>query len=269
MSQTTRFETRDILLFLVVGIALAAIHYGLPVTIQNQLAFNHANPSPWAVFTAAYVHNSTRHLVANLAGFGIGVAVAYTLCELQGCRRWFRTTTVSFLIVLPVLVSLTSYLAFQSIGLEPTSRGFSGVVAGYGSFILVALARWTADRYGIEVGIIIGEGVLLLLLAELAIIYTGKPSLLVSALLVVGLGLLGGSLLRRGIEHERSAIDWRHFGFDVAFVGLIVILLCLFVYALFPAEIAASGLTVNIIAHGAGFVWGGVVSIGLNVLGLV
>lgn len=257
---------RDISLFLGVGITLATIHFYLPDAVQAQMAFNHANPSPWAIFTAAYVHNSTRHLIANLAGFGFGVTLAYILCVSQERRRWFWTTTISFLLVVPVLISLTDYLAFQSLGIEPMSRGFSGVVAGYGGFALVALAQLIADGYGIEVGIIVGEGILLLLLAEVAIIYTEKPPILVSTLIILGLSLLGASLLRKGLRREWSAMDLRHFSAEVAYTGLIAILLGLFVYALFPAKIAASESTVNIIAHGAGFIWGGVVSIGLIVL---
>ena len=261
MSRATKLEFRTVLPILLIGIALVVIHYGVPGELQTRLAFNHSNPAPWAFLTAAYVHASTMHLAKNLLGFGVGAVVAYQLCVLQGRRRWFLITTGAFLIVLPVLVSLSSYLAFQSLGLAPTSRGFSGVVAGYGGFVLVALARWVANRYGASVGRDVGQGILILLLGEVAIIYTGVPSPLVSAMLAVGLVLFGGSLLWRGGQREWMTGDRRQVAVDVLFVGLGGVLLGVFVWALFPATLVAGGRTVNVIAHFAGFVWGIVVAL--------
>lgn len=256
MSRSTQLELRTVLPILLIGIVLVVIHYGIPAEFQTRLAFHHSNPDPWAFLTAAYVHASTMHLAENLLGFGVGSVVAYQVCVLQGRRRWFWITTGIFLILLPVLVSLSSYLTFQSLGIAPTSRGFSGVVAGYGGFVLVALARWVADRHGAFIGRDVGQGILILLLSEVAIIYTGVPSLLVSTMLVVGLVLVGGSLLWRGVQREWTAADRRQVAVDVAFVGLEVVLLGVFVWSLFPAALVTGERTVNIIAHGAGFVWG-------------
>ena len=243
-----------------IGGVLVAIHFLLPVGIREQLAFDHEQFTPWSLLTAAYVHNSTQHLLNNLGGYGVGATIAYVLCVGQDRRRWFWTTIVGFLFVLPILVSLTSYVTFQALGIEPTTRGFSGVVAGFAGFILVALSRRIGDRYGASVGQSVGQGVFLILLGEIAVIYTGVPSLLVSSLLVVGLVLSFGSLGLRGLRRDWDPDERMELVLEGVFAGLVVVLLLVFVWALFPTTLVQDGTTTNIVAHGSGFLYGIAVS---------
>lgn len=244
-----------------IGGVLVAIHFLLPAGIQDQLAFDHGQFAPWSLLTAAYVHNSTQHLFNNLGGYGVGATIAYILCVGQDRRRWFWTTIAGFLLVLPILVSSTSYVAFQALGIEPTTRGFSGVVAGFAGFILVALVRHIGDRYGASAGQSVGQGVFLILLGEIAVIYTGVPSLLVSGLLVVGLLLSFGSLGLRGLRRDWDPDERTELVLEGVFSGLVVVLLLVFVWALFPTTLVRGGTTTNIVAHGSGLLYGVVVSI--------
>jgi len=243
-----------------IGGVLVAIHFLVPVGIQERLAFDHGQFTPWSLLTAAYVHNSTQHLLNNLGGYGVGATIAYILCVGQDRRRWFWMTIAGFLLVLPVLVSLASYVTFQALGIEPTTRGFSGVVAGFAGFILVALARHIGDRYGASVGQSVGQGVFLILLGEIAIIYTGVPSLIVSSLLVVGLVLSFGSLGLRGLRRDWDPDERTELVLEGVFAGLVVVLLIVFVRALFPTTLVQGGTTTNIVSHGLGFIFGAVVS---------
>lgn len=256
MVGTWRQTVRDGTVLAAIGTALLAVHFWVPVDVRAQLVFDHERVAPWSLLTAAYVHNSTQHLLGNLVGYGIGAAIAYLLCVGQDRRRWFWMTTSVFLIVLPILVNVTSYAAFQTLGLEPTSRGFSGVVAGFVGFILVALARQIADDYGLTVGWRVGQGVFLLLLGEISVIYTGMPSLLISGLLVVGLGLSFGQLGLQGLRQDWDATERRKVALDMVFAGLVVVLLIVYVWILFPATLVQRGTVTNIAAHGLGFLSG-------------
>ena len=265
---TGMLEDRRRTMFDAVGLAtiggvLIAIHFLVPVGIQEQLAFDHGQFAPWSLLTAAYVHNSTQHLLNNLGGYGVGATIAYILCAGQDRRRWFWMTIAGFLLVLPILVSLTSYVTFQALGIEPTTRGFSGVVAGFAGFILVALARHIGDRYGASAGQSVGQGVFLILIGEIAVIYTGVPSLIVSSLLVVGLVLSFGSLGVRGLRRDWDPDERTELVLEGVFVGLVVVLLLVYVWALFPTTLVQSGTTTNIVAHGLGFLWGGSIAVTL------
>jgi hypothetical protein len=239
-----------------IGGVLVAIHFLLPAGIQEQLAFDHEQFTPWSLLTAAYVHNSTQHLLNNLGGYGVGAIIAYILCVGQGRRRWFWITIAGFLFVLPILVNSTSYVAFQALGIEPTTRGFSGVVAGFAGFVLVALARRIGDRYGASAGQSVGQGVFLVLLGEIAVIYAGVPSLPLLGLLVVGLVLSFGSLGLRGLRRDWEPDERTELVLEGVFSGLVVVLLLVFVWALFPTTLVQGGTTTNIVGHGLGLLNG-------------
>lgn len=260
MRQSRRATLSDFVLIIAIAGVLTGLHFLIPVNIQEQLAFNHEQFAPWSLLTAAYFHASDTHLYGNLIGYFIGASVAYSLCDTQGQRRWFWTTTVTFLFVLPILVNLTSYAAFQSMGIETNSRGFSGVVAAYGGFILVALSRFIADQYNVMTGAFVGEAIFLVLLAELVVIYVGQPSLLVVGLLVIGLGMTLGQIGKRGIQNEWTENELQKIAIDTGFTVGVVVLLAAFVWVLFPATLIQSGNFTNIIGHGAGFLWGGLIS---------
>lgn len=241
---------------------MAAIHFLLPVGFRERLAFDHERFAPWTLLTAAYVHGSSQHLLGNLAGYSVGATVALVICERQDRRRWFWATTVSLLLALPIFVNATSHISFRALGIEPTSRGFSGVVAGFSGFVLVALARHLGDYYGRSTGWRIGSGVFLVLLGEVAVIYTGIPSPLFLTLLVAGFALSFGRLGLRGVQRNWSEDERDQITTDVAITGLVVLLLVVYVRALFPATLVRDGTTTNIVAHGSGFLLGAGIAVG-------
>jgi membrane associated rhomboid family serine protease len=208
------------------------------------------------LLTGAYVHGSTQHLLGNLVGLGIGAGIAYKLCDVQNRRQWFWETTAVFLLVLPVLVNLTDYAVFQMLELVLTSRGFSGVVAGYVGFVLVALASWLIDRHDRELGAYVGVAIFLVLMGEILVIYSGTPSLIALGLLGVGIVLTLGSVLWRGVHRSRTDEERRVLIAETAFVIGVMLLLAVFVWVMFPEDIMQDETVTNIIAHFAGFGWG-------------
>jgi hypothetical protein len=240
---------------------LVGVHYLVPEAIEAQLTFDHAHPVPWASVTAGYVHHSTQHLVSNLVGFCLGGGVVYALCRLQNRRRWFVSTTLLFLVFLPALVTATSFWAFHSLGVAPTSRGFSGVVAGYVGFIIVAVSRFVGTRSEQRVGVHVGTAIWIVLLTELLVIYEGVPSVLQVTLVGVGLTLTLGGVIVRGSRQEWSKASRRRVAIQTGFVTLVVAFLVMFVVVLFPHQIVRDGVTTNIVGHAAGVVWGMVLAI--------
>jgi hypothetical protein len=250
---------------LVAGL-LVGLHVGLPPLVRDQLAFDHEAFVPWTLLTSAYVHHSVNHLLNNAVGFLIAASVVYWLCWLLSMRRWFRVTVVSFLIVLPVLVNLTSYVVLGWVvpDASPIGRGFSGVVAGNAGFLFIAFVAWVAQQSSRGVAVFIGEGVGVLMAFVLALIHSGLE-LSVLGLTGVGIGLSGWGLSRESEESQVHA-QWREWLPELgAGIGVVLILLW-FLVALFPPEFVGSEMTTNIFADGAGFVWGAKLAVVVNKL---
>lgn len=238
---------------------LIAVHALVPPSLQAQLAFDHQAVAPWMVWTHAYVHTDWTHLLTNVAGYLSLGAVAYVLCRRLDARRWFWLTTAAFVVLLPVFVSLSSYVVLGWIGPAtlPPERGFSGVVAGFAGFVFVAFLLWVSREAGLAVTQAAGQGVILLMLWELSVIYAGWEEMLLSSGLIAGGLGLSWVLIFRAVSWPdvwtRRDAWWAELSFAV---GIVVVLLTA-VVALFPAELVSGGMFTNIFAHAAGFLWGG------------
>lgn len=263
-----RTGVRNFVPVLAVAGLLAAVHFLVPAGVQQALAFDHSRFRVYTLLTSAYVHNSDAHLYGNLVGYLVVATYSYMLCAAVGERRWFRRTFLVFLLVLPVLVNLASYAVYatQYPDITPVSRGFSGVVAGFAGFLLVALAVYVRERWSAELGGVVGVSTFLVLLASIDAVYAGRVRLPVGALVVTGIGLQVGSYAWEA-DLDVAELDWRRVGTDVGAVALVCCVLGFVVMALFPTEIVAGGAMTNVVAHAFGFVMGTLVATATNRVG--
>jgi hypothetical protein len=240
---------------------LVGIHVLVPSSVRAQLAFDHGAFVLWTLWTHAYVHNGWAHLLQNIGGFAAIAGVAYILCRVLNARRWFWVSTVAFLTVLPVLVSPSSYvlLGWFAPAATPVERGFSGIVAGFAGLVFVAFLVWVNREGGLAVTQAVGQMAVLLMLWELSVIYAGWIDVWVTALAAFGLALSWVLLLRA--VSWRDAWDRREAWWTELrlAIGVGIVLLAVIV-GLFPANPVSDGTFTNIFAHGAGFVWGGLVA---------
>jgi len=235
---------------------LAAIQIGLSPPERARLSFDHESFVLWTLLTSAYIHHDFTHLLNNLIGFLIAAVAIYWLCWRLGERRWFRVTAVSFSVVLPILVNLTSYAVLEWMvpNASPTGRGFSGVAAGFVGFLFAAFIVWIAKQSSRRVALYIGQGIGVLMAWVLALIYRGLE-LQVIGLVGVGMGLSGWGLVSE-VNSGRICARWREWLPQIGVGVTIVSLLLWFLIVLFPANFLSGTVTTNIFAHGAGFMWG-------------
>ena len=250
-----RQQVRDGLLIGSVPAVLAAVHLGLSPAARARLAFDHGRLDPVAVFTSAFVHVDGWHLFGNVAGYLAAAALAYGLALQIDRRRWFRLTFGCYLLGLPVAVGLTSYalLAWQFPGIDPVTRGFSGVGSGFVGFVFVALLAGLRDAFGGRTALFVGLAVWLLLLVEVFVIYAGTVTLPVGTAAAVGWGFCLWGLLG---EFDLADGQWRRRWPALGQVGTVVVFLALFVAVLFPARIVADGTVTNVFAHATGILYG-------------
>lgn len=237
---------------------LAAIHFLIPPTLQNAITL-HPDNQWFAFLTTAYVHNSDAHLFGNIVGYALATGYAYYLCLQAGLRQWFRRTLLASLIVLPPLVNLASRAIFLSrYGQVPQNTlGFSGVAAGLGGFLLVALGVYLATRYNRDLGQSVALATFLLLMLEVDLVYSGGFRLPVTGLVFAGWALIGGSY---GWEHDVRNTNRLATLHETAIVVVVLAVLSYIVLALFPANVVSDGSMTNVFAHAAGFLYGGTIS---------
>src|SRR6056297_1846408 len=252
----------DLAAIAVVALVLVGVEVLLPAAVHARLAFDHAALAPHTLLTAAYVHADSTHLSSNLGGYVSLAVVTYLVCLHADRRAWFRRTLPVFLFVLPVAVNLTSYVILETRfpGASPVSRGFSGVVAGFGGFLLAAVGVNLRRTYSRETVFFVGQFALLLLLGELLWIYAERVGLLEGAAVGTGLALAVSGIVSRARGRTYGDDHYQQVGFDLLYVGLVFALLVWLVYGLFPADPTANGTFTNIFAHGAGFVEGGLLA---------
>jgi len=247
---------RDLTLVGSVAALLALVHLLLAAPIRRRLAFRHGTIDPVTLYTSAFVHADWTHLLGNVAGYLAAAVVAYGLCLQAGRRRWFLATFAGFLLLYPWLVGLVSFaiLGWLYPGLNPITRGFSGIGAAFAGFVFVALVAVIRREHDRRTAVCAGLAVWLLVPLEISVIYAGRLLLPVAGAAVVGWGLcLYGLAGDRAADPPtgRECLTPR-----VVETGMVVLLLVTFVYALFPAEVVGDGAVTNVVAHGAGFLLG-------------
>lgn len=249
---------QDVFLVALVAGFLVAVHYGLPADIKALLAFDHEAFRPWTLLTSAFVHRNDVHLWNNVQGFLLASGLVYWLCWRLGKRSWFRWTLLAFLIVLPIIVNLTSYLVLGWLSPESTTtgRGFSSIAAGFVGFLFTAFLTWVADITSRNIALYVGQLVTVVLVWELSLIYKGFDVLVVVLIGFVFL-LIGVGIFRETTPGQRQ-FDWQEQFPTLYFASLIVGLLAAFIVVLFPADFIGSEAFTNIFAHAAGLIYGAV-----------
>ncbi|PAU84563.1 hypothetical protein CK500_03355 [Halorubrum salipaludis] len=253
----------DLALILSVPILLTSILFFTPTSLQQQLALRPTDPQWYTVFTAAYVHAGVDHLQSNVVGYLLAVSYAYWLCLHTRRRRWFRRTTVGLLIVTPIVVNGVDLLLFGTYlpEIEGLSRGFSGVVGGFGGFLLVAFVVAVRDTYNSELAQIVGVALVLLLLQLIDVVYAGMVRPLVAGLVTFGIVMqVIGVLYERGWEIPVIEASPRTLALRAISGTLVLSVLAILVLQMFPGTLVEGGTFVNIVAHGVGLLTGIVLS---------
>jgi hypothetical protein len=253
----------DIALIAGIGLFVTGVQVLTPPALQSRLALQYHNIEVWALFTSAFVHHSPSHLQSNLVGYFVASGLAYGLARGTGRRRWFRLALLTVVVVGPVVITTTSYVLWTQLAASVSgeSRGFSGIAGACVGLVYVALLLWIDDRWCRASAWWAGFGIYLLLMLELAVIYTGGVGPWVGLTAGVGFVLVARYAVgREWLATHEGRID---LGLAWLFVGLVVVLLGLLVFSLFPSTIGDGGSTTNIVAHGVGVGYG--VTVGASV----
>ena len=259
LRELVRRNLLDAVILLSIPGTLGLLYYIAPLPVQEQLTLNHTNPRWYAFWTNAFVHEhqpGDKHLLMNVVAYLLLIVPTLAIYKLRGQARRFWIAFVVIIAITPLVSSLSSYIAFHEIlGLQILNdRGFSGVVGAFDGFLIVTILSVFASEQPEPVGM----HSMGLYFAYL----TMGLGAVTSRLLFFVIGVLGLliTLLATKTEYVSTWPELSDWGFNHPQPSLVLIA-AIFVSALafaaaLPADITSGGSLKNIVAHGAGIVFG-------------
>lgn len=239
-----------------VGGFLIVLEYLIPSPIEWNLILHleTAEVNPVTFFTASYFHVDTQQLWGNVFGYTVGAVFSYVLSLSIYERQWFWLTFLSMLTLVPFLTNWANVNVFAVVLPNVPSRGFSDVASGFAGFLFVSLLAFVRDQYSRTTTGYVGMFVVVMIVAELLLIYAESPSkesigLVLFALLL----LLSGIALNGRQRSKEEPLKWsRIIGMGIV-VSLTIVVIMWEIQAMFPSNIVVDGQYTNVFAHATGF----------------
>lgn len=240
----------DLALLASVPAVLVGVHL-LPPGTRAGLMLEYGDPTPLALWSAAYVHRGLEHLANNVIAYVAMVVPAYLLFVFAGERRCFRATFASFLLVLPVLIEGLNVVLIG----RGTGAGFSGIDAAFLGLLPVAVLVYLGERGSARFEPVHGVAGFLVVSAMIVAIY-GRW---LAAAGILAIAALIGVHDARRIGRDEWRRTARMLGETPGHLELVLVAVLVFLASpvlLFPQVVARDGEVVNVIAHYAGFLAG-------------
>lgn len=267
-SQLTRRHAVELLILLAIPAILGFIYYLIPTSWQQILVLDHTNPQIHAFWTNALAHEHLprdAHLLGNIVSYLLVVIPCWILYHYHEEGRRFWTGLTIILAVAPFIVSLSSYVAFHEVlGLQiENDRGFSGVVGAIVGFLIMTVLQTLAQTQEEKVAVLSMGLYFAYLVTGLGIVTLRLP--------FIGIGVLIFTITFAATSTEYVApaeqlAEWSEHNRQLSILLVVASFLSAFVFATsLPTDIVtdSNGLK-NIVAHGAGIIFGMLVEIPLR-----
>lgn len=257
--QMLRRNLRETLVLCSIPVVLAFLYYAASISLQEYLTLNHTNPRWFAFWTNAFVHEHQQgdaHLVENVVAYLLLVFPAFALFRIRGVSRRFWVAFVLIVLIGPVVSSVSSYIAFHEIlALQiQNDRGFSGVVGAFDGFLIVTIL-YVLGREQPEPVALLSMGLYFAYLLMGLGATTGRVTLLAVGVVVLLATTVAGRSGYVARWSELSEWGYRNRRLGIALVVACFVSTLAFAAAL-PSDITTGGSVTNIVAHGAGILFG-------------
>lgn len=260
LTRIKRTATLEGLIFFALAGVLAAIYYLSPTSFQLALSLDHTDPQLYAFWTNSLVHAHQPwdlHLWGNIIFYLALVFPTWKLYELRDQKRWFWTGFILILVLGPIVSSVSGYLTFNQIPELQIQfdRGFSGVVGAFNGFLIMTIIQTFAREQEEPVAILSAVIYLAYLLLGLGVVSRRFEVAVFGLLLFVGV-LVGAQTRHVASGEQLSKWGYEHRALSITIVVAALVSTLAFVAALPPNIVNNSGGLTNVVAHGAGIIFG-------------
>jgi len=234
----------DLVALLAVPAALVAT-FALPTDARLELAFSYADPTLYTAFESNFLHLDASHLLFNLGLYALVVPTAYLLSVLGDNREEFYAAFVTFLFVLPVVLSALN-LAVPRAGL---SLGFSGINMAFVGYLPVALAGYLRHNFGVAGDRQLSGGLFFAGLALVAVLSV-RTTVTYAVAGVAALAALASLRAAVTAGTRRPGSSWSlGSGGYLELAAVAVLLFAGGLAAAFPLDPVVDGTVVNVYTH--------------------
>lgn len=243
-----------------IPLILASIYYFVPVPIQQTFILDHTDPDVYAFWTNSLIHShqsGSSHLINNLVGYTVLIFPCWCLYDFLDSNRKFWLGFFILILFTPLVASFSSYVAFQAIldlGIH-NDRGFSGFVAAIGGFLLMSVINTFVREQEEQVAVLSMGMYFSILLLHLGIT-TSRNLWTIAGF--SSLTIMSAGSNTQHIASFQKLHNWiiKNSRLTVLVLTCVCVSVMVFTASLPSNIISSSGGIKNIVAHGAGLLFG-------------
>jgi len=243
---------RDIFLLSAVPVVLVLVHL-LPGGVRSGLVLDTEDFLLVNFFTTAFVHQGLRHLFGNIGSYALVVLPMFLMCALMGSKKRFYGIFLVSVLLVPFVLSLVNYYAFEFyVGESTTTMGFSGVVSALLGLMSLVTVSFSREELGLDLGYV--DSLWFLAFASLVLALVYDPVSRATALTLAFLLLFSWKIWRK-VDAGSLKEAWNMKGrFELVLLAFVVFVCTSF--SMFPGDLVSGGGFVNILSHYIGFCLG-------------
>lgn len=121
--------------------------FTLPAATQRNLIFDYQAPTILTAYSNHFMHISLVHLLVNLLGYGLIVAVTYALAMAANRRMQFFTVYLVFHLSIPFALSGMGLIW----GWTGFRIGYSGILMAFLGYLPIVLLEFVGTQFGLPV----------------------------------------------------------------------------------------------------------------------
>lgn len=268
-NQMAHWKLSDYIFFFVVVPAFLILIYLLPLSIKDSMVLYASNPTPFSIFFSNYVHLAPMHLLSNLIFY---LVILFVIFNLETTKKELYVASLSFFLVLPVVISLLNLYFLGNILLSHNISflGFSGIVSAFMGYLLYTLYKYFKQNYYNLLhitfyGLFVFINLLLVTifsLTNVSILFILLILFIIFICFIYNINPII-QILRKGGQEYLALISQKSRGKLVyAFIMYIVTFIFVFyLSSIMPSTIASSNGFINILGHYIGFSFALMISI--------
>lgn len=231
--------------------------FKLPTNLkESYFILNPSNVSFFTLFLSNYVHSSSQHFAGNFLSYFI---VCFLIFNFETKKRDFYAYSIFMFLILPWLISIIS---LNTIVLQTTYQGFSGIVSSMFGYLAYSLYKFL-KKYCC--GTIKITSLYLLVILNLYMILGNIPSEMFHSILILTIAVflifLQKETFKEIVQNRFKIKNWlrKLSMFQQLYLTLVLPFTIVSIFVLpilVPQNILQNGVIINSLAHYIGYFFG-------------